>query len=146
MRLAVDASTLVAEMLRERGRRLLENRAFVLVVATEVRGETEHELNKRDASMVRHGHLSLDAAEAVRARVEQHFTDRIEVVPRHFYGVSEGEATWRMPRDPKDVPTVALALTFECGIWTGDRDFFGCGVPGWTTETLLGYLDYHADL
>ena len=51
-----------------------------------------------------------------------------------------------MPRDPKDVPTVALALTFACGIWTGDRDFFGCGVPVWTTETLLGYLDYHADL
>jgi len=54
------------------------------------------------------------------------------------------EARWRIPRDPDDVPTVALALALDCGIWTADRDFFGCGLPVWTTDTLLAYLDHHA--
>ena len=25
-------------------------------------------------------------------------------------------------------------------IWTRDNDFLGCGLPTWTTETLLAYL------
>jgi PIN domain-containing protein len=45
------------------------------------------------------------------------------------------------------VPTVALALTLggdegRCGIWTSDQDLLGCGVPTWTTETLLAHLRY----
>lgn len=47
----------------------------------------------------------------------------------------------RIPRDPNDAPTVALALALDCGIWTNDNDFFGCGVPVWTTETLLLHLE-----
>ncbi len=37
-------------------------------------------------------------------------------------------------------PTVALALALDCGIWTNDRDFFGCGLPVWVTETLRAHL------
>jgi hypothetical protein len=48
----------------------------------------------------------------------------------------EAAAMRRVPRDPNDWPTVALALTLECGIWPADADFLGCGVPTWTTETL----------
>jgi predicted nucleic acid-binding protein len=44
-----------------------------------------------------------------------------------------------MARDPGDAPTLALALTLDCGIWTSDHDFFGCGMPVWSTETLLWY-------
>jgi hypothetical protein len=40
-------------------------------------------------------------------------------------------------------PRVALALALECGIWTADRDFFGCGVAVWTTDTLAQYLTRH---
>lgn len=55
------------------------------------------------------------------------------------------QASYRIPRDPSDVPTVALALALgggecRCGIWTNDGDFLGCGVPVWTTETLLAHL------
>jgi predicted nucleic acid-binding protein len=35
---------------------------------------------------------------------------------------------------------VALALTLDCGIWTADQDFFGCGLPVSTTETLTLHL------
>ena len=52
-----------------------------------------------------------------------------------------------MPRDPDDVPTVALALALggdedRCGIWTNDGDFLGCGLPTWTTDMLLSHLRY----
>ncbi len=52
-----------------------------------------------------------------------------------------------MPRDPDDAPTVALALALggdegECGIWTNDGDFLGCGLPTWTTDTLIAHLRY----
>jgi hypothetical protein len=56
------------------------------------------------------------------------------------YGAYEAEARDRIPRDPNDWPTVALALARGIGIWTVDQDFFGCGVPVWTTVTLRTHL------
>lgn len=50
------------------------------------------------------------------------------------------EARWRLPADPRDTPTVALALSLDAGVWTDDRDFFGCGLPVWSTRVLRRYL------
>ena len=50
-----------------------------------------------------------------------------------------------MPRVPDDAPTVDLALggcDGRCGIWTNDGAFLGCGMPTWTTDTLLSHLRY----
>ncbi|MCA0297007.1 MAG: nucleotide-binding protein [Actinobacteria bacterium] len=44
-------------------------------------------------------------------------------------------------RDPADWPVVATALVLGCPIWTEDQDFFGTGVPTWTTDRVLLYLD-----
>ena len=35
--------------------------------------------------------------------------------------------------------TVALALVLKAGIWTSEQDFLGCGLPTWTTETLISF-------
>jgi predicted nucleic acid-binding protein len=43
-------------------------------------------------------------------------------------------------RDPDDWPTIACALTLDCPIWTEDRDFFGAGVPTWTTDRVELFL------
>ena len=64
----------------------------------------------------------------------------LTVMTETEYGHHDVEAGDRVPRDPNDWPTVALAMTSGIGIWTSDRDFFGCGVPVWTTETLLTHL------
>ena len=32
----------------------------------------------------------------------------------------------------------ALALLLDCGLWTEDRDFFGCGLSVWQTAVLYG--------
>ena len=43
-------------------------------------------------------------------------------------------------RDEKDWPIVALALAFDCPIWTEDQDFFGIGIPTWRTKNIEIFL------
>jgi predicted nucleic acid-binding protein len=43
-------------------------------------------------------------------------------------------------RDEDDWPFLALALFLDCPLWTEDRDFFGCGIPLWTTDRVEIYL------
>jgi predicted nucleic acid-binding protein len=65
----------------------------------------------------------------------------LAVVPDEHYQQHEAEARDRIPRDPNDWPTVALAMALGSGIWTIDGDFFGCGVPLGTTQTLLTHVE-----
>lgn len=51
------------------------------------------------------------------------------------------EALSRLPRDARDWPVVALALSLDAEILTEDEDFFGCGVATWTVETLIAHLE-----
>lgn len=37
-------------------------------------------------------------------------------------------------------PVVAVALLFDCAIWTSDEDFFGAGIASWKTNTVELYL------
>jgi predicted nucleic acid-binding protein len=137
-----DASVLVAELLRRRGRELLSRPDLRVVVAEHQWNETAHELDKRLAAIVRHGHLSPAQADgllsAITELVETHV---IEIIPRDFYEQVESVARRRIPRDPQDWPTVALAIVLRAPILTGDQDFLGCGCPTWTVETLLQELE-----
>ena len=77
----------------------------------------------------------------IRREVDALIPDEaIEVVPRHVYEHVEAIARRRIPRDPDDWPTVALALTLDAAILTHDNDFLGCGCATWTVETLRGEL------
>lgn len=140
MRLVVDASILVAEAMRTRGRELLLHSELDLFVADLAWGETTYELRKRAALLVQHGHLAHDQAAQLLDDALAATGLRIQSVPLGVYQAWLAEATWRIPRDVRDAPTVALALAFDCGIWTADRDFFGCGLPVWSTSTLQHYL------
>ena len=64
----------------------------------------------------------------------------IVVIAQSNYSHLETTARNRIPRDPDDWYTVALALVMNAAIWTSDCDFLGCGCPTWTTETLLIHL------
>lgn len=62
-------------------------------------------------------------------------------VPEEIYLDQKAEALARIEqRDPDDWPILATALVFECAIWTEDSDFFGTGVPTWTTDRVELYL------
>ena len=62
-------------------------------------------------------------------------------VPEEVYEGRRAEALARIEsRDPDDWPILASALAIECPIWTEDQDFFGAGVPTWTTDRVELYL------
>lgn len=140
MRLVVDASTLVGELLRERGLKLLADPRLDLYVPTWMWEETRHEVSRRLDIRVSRGFPEQVAVRfwdaAVRFK-EQSVTE----VPEEFYEVLKDEAIARLPRDTRDWPVVALALSLGADILTGDEDFFGCGVATWTVDTLLVQLE-----
>lgn len=67
--------------------------------------------------------------------------DMVTAVPASSYE-SMREAAWERigARDPDDWPVLACALLLDCPIWTEDRDFFGVGVPIWTTALIELYF------
>lgn len=70
------------------------------------------------------------------------FEGVIQVLDEPAYEGARGEALARIAsRDEHDWPILAAALTLGCPIWTEDQDFFGTGVPTWTTDRVLLYLD-----
>lgn len=140
MKLATDASALVAESLRARGEGIIRHDDLDLYITVPTWSEVEHELGRRLTVMVRQGRLEPVRRERVLADTLVALANNLTIVTEAEYGQYEAEARDRIPRDPNDWPTVALALTMGIGIWTTDRDFFGCGVPVWTTETLLTHL------
>lgn len=67
--------------------------------------------------------------------------DIITAVPASSYEPMRAAALARIgPRDPDDWPVLACALLLNCPIWTEDRDFFGVGVPVWTTARVEVYF------
>ena len=39
-------------------------------------------------------------------------------------------------KNTRDWPILAAAISENAAIWTDDRDFFGTGVPTWTTRNV----------
>lgn len=67
--------------------------------------------------------------------------DAIQVIPDKALADFETQARARIEkRDPNDWAAVAVALIFNCPVWTEDKDFFGTGVATWTTATVELYL------
>ena len=141
MRLVADASALVGELLRARGRQLLLHPALQLYVPEGTWDETVHELRSRTDAMVGHGRLSRTAADELVAAAAALVETAVVIVPEDVYAAVRGRAVKRLPRDPDDWPNVALAMVLDAGIWTADADFLGCGIPTWTTDTLMAELE-----
>jgi hypothetical protein len=92
VRLAVDASSLVAEALRARGRKLLTHPELDLLVAAEAWNETYHELRQRVALLVERGHLAAAPAVELLNEALAAVAARITVVPR-----TSTPSGWRRP-------------------------------------------------
>jgi predicted nucleic acid-binding protein len=138
---AADASVLVGELLRRRGRELLLHPDLRVLVADHQWEEAEHELSKRLDILESQQRISSEQRIALQEAVDDLVETAIEIVPRDTYSSLEQVATERVPRDQRDWPTVALAIMLDAGILTGDNDFLGCGCPTWTVETLRAELD-----
>ncbi len=137
MRLVVDTNILVAELLRKRGRALISSQSLELFLAEKMKNEAQYELQKRIYIIVNKANLTQKEGQFQLELALGLINNRITTVPLSDYQSFEAEARKRIPRDPNDWETVALALALSAAIWTEDYDFFGCGCPTWTTQTLL---------
>lgn len=136
----VDANILVAELIRQRGRQLIVHPDLELYMAEKAWDEACHELSKRIGIMVQKGIFSQDVGQNLLVDAIALAEAKVSVIPHEAYAGLETTARTRIPRDPDDWPTVALALVLKAAIWINDNDFLGCGLPTWTTDTLLVHL------
>ena len=143
MRLVVDTSVLVGELLRSAGRQRLGDDRLDLFLPEQMWGEITVELPRRIAAFSRRRGLDRlvgdELASACLAAVEANLV----IVDEAVYSPFEDEARARSQRDPADWPVVASALVLSADIWTNDNDFLGTGVATWTTETLRSWLERH---
>lgn len=126
--LIVDANVLVAAVA---GRSLpllaeLDARGFRLVTPEHQRHETRAVLLQK---------IRLEPA-LVESRLRLVW-DFVETVDAGYFDALEPLARQRLePAGQRDWPVLALALAAEAHILSNDRDFFGVGVPVWTTTTI----------
>jgi len=81
--------------------------------------------------------IAAEPALAVLDRIES----IVHAVGEDTYSALRGAALARIEqRDPDDWPILAAAIVLQCPIWTEDQDFFGTGVPTWTTDRVEIYL------
>jgi predicted nucleic acid-binding protein len=67
---------------------------------------------------------------------------RLEIVPQEVFEDFMTDARARLSgRDEDDAHILALALAFDCPIWTEDLDFFGIGVRTWKSDKVQLFLE-----
>jgi predicted nucleic acid-binding protein len=139
MDLIADASAVVGELLRARGRALLRHVDVRWFTTEEIQSEVRHEVVKRMRLLAARQQLRAEEAASLTQRTLQLFDDSVRVIPRNVYAPFADTAHARIG-DPHDWSAIALALASGSGIWTEDRDFFGVGLPVWNTRVLLAHL------
>ncbi len=144
MRLVLDASALVADLLRASGRARLGDDRLELFIAEHTAREVEHEIPKRLAKLATHRRLDADLMTRLADDCQAAIDANLIRVTEPVYLPLETEARWRSARDPDDWPVVAVALAVGGAIWTNDKDFLGTGVATWTTETVRAWLERDA--
>lgn len=141
MRLVVDTSVLVGELLRAKGRERLADDRLELFMPEQMWGEAQAELPRRIRAFMRRRKLDSDLADELSTLCLEAVESNVVILEEAIYAALEDEAVARSLRDPGDWPVVACAVALSAGVWTNDNDFLGTGVPTWTTETLQGWLE-----
>lgn len=145
MRLVVDTSVLVGELLRASGRDRLGDDRLELFIPERMWDETRVEIPRRVRAFAHRRSLEATVADLLTARCIEAVEANLVVLEEAVYSAIEEEARARSLRDPDDWPVVASALALTAGIWTNDNDFLGTGVPTWTTDTLQAWLSRHPE-
>lgn len=144
MRLVVDASVLIGEVLRGAGRERLSDPRLELSLPEHVWGAVQHELPRRIAAFAHHRDIPETQATALLGRCLDAVRANVSIVDGAVTAPLESETRARSLRDPRHWALVACALALGSGIWTVDNDLLGTGVATWTTDTLIGWLARHA--
>lgn len=133
--LVLDANILIRAVLGRRARQLIKQYAAStdFFAPDTAFAEAEEHLPTLCAKLG----LDLDAMRAVHDAV----SNLVQELPAAAYREREAEARARIERrDAEDWPVIACALLLGCPIWTEDNDFFGAGVPTWSSDRIELYL------
>lgn len=141
MRLVVDTSVFVGELLRRSGRERLGDDRLELFLPEQMWVEARVELPRRIAAFIRRRGLDPTVGEELSRLCLEAIEANVVVLDEAIYAAVEDEARARSLRDPADWPVVGCALALSAAIWTNDNDFLGTGVATWTTETLQAWLE-----
>lgn len=126
--LLIDTNILVRCSLGRALVRVKELRERGVTVAT-----TENNVDELFSKLIGKFRLSTDSAEAELGRV----LAPMEVLGAVHYEHLRGAADARLREGGKsDWPALAAAMAFEGEIWSEDVDFFGVGVPVWSTANV----------
>jgi predicted nucleic acid-binding protein len=133
--IVLDANILVRAVLGKRVRELiLQNAATVKFFAPDA---AYADARKYLPSLLEKRRVDADAAMRVLDRLES----IVQRIDEEFYQGMRHEALQRIAiRDVDDWPVLACAMTLNCPVWTEDADFFGTGVPTWTSDRIALYF------
>ncbi len=144
MNLTIDANILVSELARDGNvlHSLLTHPVLeTLYIAEYTWNEAIQVIDNRLISWVRSGRFIKDAADHLETVAKIFAAFRCTVVAEQAYAAYEAEARTRIPGDPDDWHSVALAMATKTAIWTLDqKHFFGCGMAIWNTKILRAVL------
>lgn len=133
--LVLDANILIRLVLGTRVRELVLT--HIEVVSFFAPAVCFHDAEKYLPNLLARRDVDPDPALEVLDR----FQRLIRPVPEEVYLPAQVEALARIEqRDVQDWPVLATALVLDLPIWTEDQDFFGTGVPTWTTDRVELYL------
>lgn len=66
----------------------------------------------------------------------------VQFIDAELYERVQQQALRRIAvRDADDWPVLACAMILGCPVWTEDADFFGTGVPTWTSDRIALYFE-----
>ncbi len=133
--LVLDANILIRAVLGKRVRELiLENTDSVKFFAPDV---AYAEARKYLPALLKKRGVDAVAAMTVLDQMER----IVQPIDAELYRGMESQALQRIAaRDADDWPVLACAMTLGCPVWTEDKDFFGTGVPTWTTDRVAVYF------
>lgn len=133
--IVLDANILIRAVLGKRVRELIvAHAASVKFFAPDV---AYADARKYLPALLEKRGVESKAAMTVLDRLE----NVVQLIDRELYAGVQQQALQRIAvRDADDWPVLACAMTIGCPVWTEDADFFGTGVPTWTTDRVELYL------
>ena len=133
--IVLDANILVRAVLGRRVRELIiEHTASVNFFSPDV---AYADARKYLPALLEKRGVEATAAKRVLSELEH----IVQPVDAELYDGMRQQALQRIAaRDVDDWPVLACAMVMGCPVWTEDTDFFGTGVPIWTTDRVAFYF------
>ena len=132
--IVLDANILIRAVLGRRVRELIfDNAAAIKFFAPDV---AYADARKYLPALLKKRSVDANAAMLVLDRLE----GVVQPIDAELYEGMQQQALQRIARDVDDWPVLACAMTLGCPVWTEDADFFGTGVPTWTSDRIALYF------